>query len=50
VTPADQQRLEDIKAEIQAAAQEIHAGEVVGCCNRLVDTFLLLTQFLEEHS
>jgi transcription elongation factor Elf1 len=42
--------LEEIKAQIQFAALDIYENEVVGCCNRLVDTFLLLTEFLEEHS
>lgn len=41
--------LDDLKAEVQSAAQEINAGEVVGCCNRLVDAFLLLSQFLEKN-
>jgi hypothetical protein len=43
------QAIEDIKQEIQAAAQEIHASDVAGCCNRLVDGFLLLTKFLEDY-
>jgi hypothetical protein len=38
-----------MKAEVQSAAQEIRAGETVGCCNRLVDAFLILTKFLEDH-
>jgi hypothetical protein len=47
---ADTQRLEDIKAEIRSAAAEIHAGEVTGCCHRLVDALLLMIQFLEGKS
>jgi hypothetical protein len=43
------QALEDIKQEIRAAAAEIHAGEVVGCCHRLVDAVLMLSEFLEQH-
>lgn len=40
--------LEEIKREVQDAAQELHNADAYAAVNRLVDAFLLLTQYLEE--
>ena len=48
MTRQQAQQLEDIKTEVASAAQELQAGETGGCCGRLVDALLLVTQFMEE--
>jgi hypothetical protein len=48
MSPEQSQHLEDLKAEIQAAAQALRHSDATECCNRLVDAFLMLTQYLED--
>ena len=48
MNPEQAQRLEDIKQEIRDAAQAIRDTDTAACCNRLVDAFLMLTEYLES--
>jgi hypothetical protein len=48
MSPANEQRLKDLKDEIHDAARDLQDGDSTACCNRLVDAFFLLTEYLEE--
>lgn len=50
MNPEQARALEEIKEELATAAFALNNGNTSLCCNRLVDAFLLLCEYLENLS